>query len=56
MWMAFASAVKYEVALADGTVVAKTPEEGFEFHVKDGNINQWDILVFNCLHGLSLIS
>ncbi|OAY23052.1 hypothetical protein MANES_18G047900v8 [Manihot esculenta] len=30
--------VKYEVALADGTVVAKTPEEGFEFHVKDGHL------------------
>ncbi|KAF2309622.1 hypothetical protein GH714_004324 [Hevea brasiliensis] len=30
--------VKYEVALANGTVVAKTPEEGFEFHVKDGHL------------------
>jgi FK506-binding protein 4/5 len=29
--------VKYRVALDDGTVVAETPEEGFEFYVKDGN-------------------
>lgn len=30
--------VKYEVTLPDGTVVAKTPEEGIEFHVKDGHL------------------
>ncbi|EEF52262.1 70 kDa peptidyl-prolyl isomerase isoform X2 [Ricinus communis] len=30
--------VKYEVKLADGTIVAKTPEEGIEFHVKDGHL------------------
>lgn len=30
------TAVKYQVALFDGTVVAETPEEGVEFHVKDG--------------------
>lgn len=30
--------VKYRVVLDDGTVVAETPEEGFEFYVKDGNI------------------
>ncbi|XP_048436066.1 70 kDa peptidyl-prolyl isomerase isoform X2 [Pyrus x bretschneideri] len=29
--------VKYRVALADGTVVAETPEEGIEFYVKDGH-------------------
>jgi hypothetical protein len=29
--------VKYQVALDDGTVVAETLEEGFEFYVKDGN-------------------
>ncbi|XP_042493599.1 peptidyl-prolyl cis-trans isomerase FKBP65-like isoform X2 [Macadamia integrifolia] len=29
--------VKYEVGLADGTIVAKTPEEGLEFYVKDGH-------------------
>uniref|UniRef100_A0A2P2NYY4 peptidylprolyl isomerase n=1 Tax=Rhizophora mucronata TaxID=61149 RepID=A0A2P2NYY4_RHIMU len=28
--------VKYEVALSDGTIVSKTPEEGIEFRVKDG--------------------
>lgn len=31
-----AAAVKYHVALVDGTVVAKTQEEGVEFHLKDG--------------------
>ena len=30
--------VKYRVALDDGTVVAETPEEGFEFYVKDGHL------------------
>ena len=29
--------MKYQVALDDGTVVAETLEEGFEFYVKDGN-------------------
>ncbi|XP_058069735.1 peptidyl-prolyl cis-trans isomerase FKBP65-like isoform X3 [Magnolia sinica] len=29
--------VKYEVKLADGSVVAKTPEEGLEFYIKDGH-------------------
>jgi hypothetical protein len=29
-------AVKYEVKLDDGTVVAKTSENGVEFYVKDG--------------------
>ncbi|KAM0973335.1 hypothetical protein FF1_016692 [Malus domestica] len=29
--------VKYRAALADGTVVAETPEEGIEFYVKDGH-------------------
>ncbi|KAF5192905.1 Peptidyl-prolyl cis-trans isomerase fkbp62 [Thalictrum thalictroides] len=29
--------VKYQVMLDDGTVVAKTPEEGVEFYVKDGH-------------------
>ncbi|KAE8682803.1 Peptidyl-prolyl cis-trans isomerase FKBP65 [Hibiscus syriacus] len=29
--------VKYQVALVDGTIVAKTPEEGYEFYVKDGH-------------------
>jgi hypothetical protein len=29
-------AVKYEAKLDDGTVVAKTPENGVEFYVKDG--------------------
>jgi hypothetical protein len=29
-------AVKYEVKLDNGTVVAKTPENGVEFYVKDG--------------------
>lgn len=29
-------AVKYRVALVDGTIVAQTPEEGIEFYVKDG--------------------
>lgn len=33
----FASAVKYQVVLDDGTVVVETPEGGVEFHVKDGN-------------------
>ncbi|XP_057974823.1 70 kDa peptidyl-prolyl isomerase-like isoform X2 [Malania oleifera] len=27
--------VKYKVRLVDGTIVAKTPEDGLEFHVKD---------------------
>ncbi|XP_057427339.1 70 kDa peptidyl-prolyl isomerase-like isoform X2 [Lotus japonicus] len=30
--------VKYHVALVDGTVVAKTQEEGVEFHLKDGHL------------------
>ncbi|XP_059459675.1 70 kDa peptidyl-prolyl isomerase-like isoform X2 [Corylus avellana] len=30
--------VKYRVALDDGTVVAETTEEGFEFYVKDGHL------------------
>ncbi|XP_012068191.1 70 kDa peptidyl-prolyl isomerase isoform X2 [Jatropha curcas] len=30
--------VKYEVTLADGTVVGQTPEEGIEFHLKDGHL------------------
>lgn len=29
--------VKYQVMLADGTIVEKTPEEGTEFYVKDGH-------------------
>lgn len=32
------------MALADGTVVAETPEEGIEFYVKDGNfcvVSMW---------------
>ncbi|GAV56604.1 FKBP_C domain-containing protein/TPR_1 domain-containing protein/TPR_11 domain-containing protein [Cephalotus follicularis] len=32
--------VKYQVALVDGTVVARTPEEGIEFCVKDGHLCQ----------------
>ncbi|WVY90605.1 hypothetical protein V8G54_036119 [Vigna mungo] len=31
----FATAVKYQVALVDGTVVEETPEGGVEFYVKD---------------------
>ena len=34
----FATAVKYQVALADDIVVAETQEGGVEFHVKDGII------------------
>ncbi|GMI91081.1 rotamase FKBP 1, FK506 BINDING PROTEIN 62 [Hibiscus trionum] len=30
--------VKYQVALVDGTIVAKPPEEGYEFYVKDGHL------------------
>lgn len=30
--------VKYQVTLIDGNTVAETPEEGFEFHVKDGHL------------------
>ncbi|XVF39783.1 hypothetical protein PTKIN_Ptkin01aG0060300 [Pterospermum kingtungense] len=30
--------VKYQVTLVDGTIVAKTPEEGIEFYVKDGHL------------------
>lgn len=30
--------VNYQVALVDGTIVAKTPEEGIEFYVKDGHL------------------
>ncbi|KAK9270239.1 hypothetical protein L1049_025816 [Liquidambar formosana] len=29
--------VKYQAMLVDGTIVAKTPEEGTEFYVKDGH-------------------
>ncbi|KAJ8641324.1 hypothetical protein MRB53_018018 [Persea americana] len=29
--------VKYQAKLLDGSIVAKTPEEGLEFHVKDGH-------------------
>lgn len=32
----FATAVKYQVALVDGTVVEETPGGGVEFYVKDG--------------------
>lgn len=32
----FINAVKYRVALDDGSIVAETPEEGTEFYVKDG--------------------
>ena len=32
----FLYAVNYQVALVDGTIVAKTPKEGIEFYVKDG--------------------
>lgn len=28
--------VKYQAKLLDGSIVAKSPEEGLEFHVKDG--------------------
>lgn len=31
------NAVKYQVRLDDGAIIATTPEEGVEFHVKDGN-------------------
>jgi hypothetical protein len=37
--------VKYQVALADGTIVAKTQEEGIEFYVKDGNVDQLEFVV-----------
>lgn len=30
--------VYYQVELVDGTIVAKTPEEGLEFYVKDGHL------------------
>ncbi|KAL5777574.1 hypothetical protein ACOSP7_010500 [Xanthoceras sorbifolium] len=30
--------VKYQVTLGDGTVVAKTPQEGIEFYVNDGHL------------------
>ncbi|KAK6277642.1 hypothetical protein POUND7_017965 [Theobroma cacao] len=30
--------VKYQMALVDGTIVAKTPAEGNEFYVKDGHL------------------
>ncbi|XP_065881979.1 70 kDa peptidyl-prolyl isomerase-like isoform X2 [Euphorbia lathyris] len=30
--------VKYKVAIADGTVIANTPEGGVEFHVNDGHL------------------
>ncbi|KAL1194387.1 Peptidyl-prolyl cis-trans isomerase FKBP62 [Cardamine amara subsp. amara] len=30
--------VKYQVELLDGTVVAKSPDEGIEFRVKDGHV------------------
>ncbi|KAK4274618.1 hypothetical protein QN277_017812 [Acacia crassicarpa] len=30
--------VKYKATLVDGTTVAETSEEGFEFHVKDGHL------------------
>lgn len=36
--VSFATTVKYQVALVDGTVVAETLEEGVEFYVKDGII------------------
>ncbi len=47
-------AVKYEVKLDDGTVVAKTPENGVEFYVKDGmsrcvlNVRVNDLLLNYC--------
>lgn len=28
--------MKYTVMLVDGVIIAKTPEEGVEFYVKDG--------------------
>lgn len=38
----FVTAVKYQVMLGDGTMVAKTPEEGVEFYLKDGNLELRD--------------
>lgn len=35
------TAVKYQVMLGDGTMVAKTPE-GVEFYLKDGNLELRD--------------
>lgn len=32
----FIAVVKYQVELLDGTVVAKSPDEGIEFCVNDG--------------------
>lgn len=38
-FLAFLYTVKYQMALVDGTIVAKTPAEGNEFYVKDGNLS-----------------
>ena len=34
--MFLCTVVKYQVKLDDGAIVATTPEDGVEFHVKDG--------------------
>lgn len=46
--------MKYQVALFDGTIVAETPEEGVEFHVKDGistliSLNRDDNFVYHLI-------
>lgn len=46
--------MKYQVALSDGTIVAKTPEEGIGFYVKDGNVDQLEFCG-SCL-GISFFS
>lgn len=52
------TAVKYQVMLGDGTMVAKTPEEGVEFYLKDGNLELRDrgsIVLMN-VHNYFLLS
>lgn len=36
-YASFIDPVKYEAKLEDGTIVAKTREEGVEFYLNDGN-------------------
>lgn len=38
--------MKYQVALVDGTVVEETPDGGVEFHVKDGILSSWALILF----------
>lgn len=52
----FSTAVKYRVALVDGSVVEETPEGGVEFYVKDGMLLKLlSLLLTSCNREYSFI-